>query len=851
MLSTVPAPCRVPRSKRRHLGETAVVASEAKPGTGSSTVGEEQQDTTKVCRAVALGWQMAELYHDAQAQPMEEPDPDEVEAPPVNGQLPQPQPGVNDLPGVGGLHPEEKQYLRVAQLLHGLAFLASATEDDELKRLHDEVREGFENGLMPVDLRQLHVELLSALTVADFRLGKAFSLGRALRETTGRHQAVEELEHHLGDQHLTKLTAWCADLKSALPAHAGQAVADSLRRWQSWGRQRPWTGTVGRPDFDRRLDRQGERWRAILTGEKNARDLLTVGTYIEAGEQLLSDASNLAVGFMKRFWIPVVVAAGLVFGGLAAIIVLGGNGVIGGLASILTGLGISWKTTTPTLSKVGEGLSGPLWEAELDAAITVAVTDPMVPNTSAVPPSADQPVPVKRATDPRTTRKAAREIWKRLDRASKTRALTGRDPLARLGYRLSGLWRGGTKAPFMPHDVYLSHVQSALEARLASKDLESGSSSRDELLAQFGPDDWEWIKTVVQSGLTMLDGRHDFGVTPAEQHIANRVRIVLFGDWATGTPRAQALATQMEEELATAGPGVELHVIHLGDVYYCGEPDEYQRRFVRYWPARGELAGATSWNLNGNHDMYSGGQGYFELIAPDPPTAPPAGAADASGLAPDAFRQQNGTSFFRLFNDHWQIIGLDSAYVDNDLDERQTPWLMRWLGLEPGDEHPPPAERRKTILLSHHQLGSSRAQASVGPGIREKTDKARNSGLIHSWFWGHEHRAFVYEPYLGVRFPVCIGNGGVPELLSHVFTFTGLFQFCVDTIRKLAASFTPKRWAARAPKVKFKPQTTRVDHQGLEWEKLGFVVVDLEGSDATAVYHAEDGERYEIESFGA
>jgi 3',5'-cyclic AMP phosphodiesterase CpdA len=858
---------------------------------GASPPGSmDTQGTEEVPNAVALGWQMAELYWDAKDRDQKaktaakEKAEARAEAAGAGGALAGAaapvagtavptavaEPGLNDLPGVGKLREQEKQQLGLAQLVHGLAFLASATGDKEVERLHGQVHEDVEKGNMPSDprrlhmkLRALHVELLTALTVADFRLGKAYSLGRALREGTRAGQEVIDLEHHLGSKHLAKLIAWCADLKSALPDHAGQAVADSLRRWQSWGRQRPWATSIGRAEFDSRLDRQGERWRSILTGEKKARDLLTVGTYIGAGEELIADASNLAVGFMRRFWLPVLLAIALVAVGLVVILV--GGSEVGGIASILTGLGISWKTATPTLSKVGEQLSGPLWQAELDRAITIAVTDAMVPDTSAAPPSADQPVPVKRATDARTTRKAARQVWKRIDRATKTRALTGRDPLRRLGYRFSGLWRGGEKAPFIPRDPFLGHVQSAVEARLASKDVESGASTRDELFAEFGPDDWEWVRTVVEGGLTALEGKHDFGLKPAEEAMKDKARIVLFGDWGTGTPRAQALSEQIQEQLKSEQSqdrlkvrgDFELHMIHLGDVYYCGEPDEYQRRFLRFWPARDRLANAKSWNLNGNHDMYSGGRGYFELVG-GTPGLPAGEPVPDNRLDPSAFKQQKGTSFFRIANERWQIIGLDSAYVDNDLDARQKPWLNKWLGLEQdeGDEPPPrpsklPALTRKTILLSHHQLGSSRDQAGVGPGIRGKTKKALEKNLIHAWFWGHEHRAFVYKPYLNVPFPVCVGNGGVPELRSHVFTFVGAFQFCVGLVRKVLASLTLKRFSARAPKVKFKQKTPRVDRQGLKWEKLGFVVVELDGDEATAVYHDEDGKTYELESFGS
>ena len=241
------------------------------------------------------------------------------------------------------------------------------------------------------------------------------------------------------------------------------------------------------------------------------------------------------ISFIKRFWGLLLLVVVLLAGGLVAIIGFGGGGgVIGGLASMATALGISWKTASPTLSKLSSQLSTPLWEAELDAAIANAVTDPNVPRMVATPPSVDQPVPVARATDPRIARQTARQVWKRLDRGTRAQALTGRDPFTRFAYRYAGLWRGGTKQPFMPHDVYLSHVQSALEARLASKELETDERSRDELFEQFGPDDWEWIKTAVQAGLTKSRDKHRLGEDPANE-MGDRVRVVLFGDWATGT----------------------------------------------------------------------------------------------------------------------------------------------------------------------------------------------------------------------------------------------------------------------------------------------------------------------------
>src|SRR5271154_4286576 len=169
----------------------------------------------EVCTALALGWQMAELYH---GQPSEGRAPDGEKSagregfsgsePPSEDRpgedRPGKEPGPNNLPGVGSLEPSEKDHLRIAQIAHGLEGLAEATSDEELVALHAQVQEDVEEERMPSDLRKLHVRLLTALTVADYRLGKAYGLGRALCETTRTGQTDKELKYHLGEERLTR-----------------------------------------------------------------------------------------------------------------------------------------------------------------------------------------------------------------------------------------------------------------------------------------------------------------------------------------------------------------------------------------------------------------------------------------------------------------------------------------------------------------------------------------------------------------------------------------------------------------------------------------------------------------------
>ena len=205
----------------------------------------------------------------------------------------------------------------------------------------------------------------------------------------------------------------------------------------------------------------------------------------------------------------------------------------------------------------------------------------------------------------------------------------------------------------------------------------------------------------------------------------------------------------------------------------------------------------------GNHDMYSGGHGYFDLISKDGDEDSEDGDGGTERVQSGRdFSHQNGTSFFRIANEHWQIIGLDSAYVDNDLDERQLPEVNEWLGLSGEDSPGQGGVRPRTILLSHHQLGSARSQAGTSSAIRAKTAAAREAGRVHAWFWGHEHRAFVYEEYLGVRFPVCIGNGGMPELLSGTVTLSSVFQTFTGWLARLRASVSGRLGAGAADRVR-------------------------------------------------
>ena len=170
-------------------------------------------------------------------------------------------------------------------------------------------------------------------------------------------------------------------------------------------------------------------------------------------------------------------------------------------------------------------------------------------------------------------------------------------------------------------------------------------------------------------------------------------------------------------------------VFHVGDTYYSGEANEIHSRLVSDWPKR--PAGTLKRSLNGNHEMYSRGGGYFQALR-------------------DFFQQP--ASCFAMQNANWILVGLDTAYVDFDLDEKQVAWLTGIVNA---------AGTRKLILFSHHQPFSQ--LDDQGPKLQVALADLLKQQRIHAWYWGHEHRLVIYDPHPLWGFKGrCIGHGGFP-----------------------------------------------------------------------------------------
>ena len=187
----------------------------------------------------------------------------------------------------------------------------------------------------------------------------------------------QALVHHLEPHRALVLLAWLDDLKTVLPAHAGQGVADSLRCWERWaqaaGLAMADPATVN--STARQLHRCGQTWRAILSGEKAATDVLETSDYVTAARGTLARAAAIAWALALRLWAPPAVAAVLIGVGIWLIIVNHSTAqVLAGLGTIAGGLGITWRSAAGSVKHLSLDLVQPLWEAQIDDVVAARLT---------------------------------------------------------------------------------------------------------------------------------------------------------------------------------------------------------------------------------------------------------------------------------------------------------------------------------------------------------------------------------------------------------------------------------------------------------------------------------------------
>ena len=376
-----------------------------------------------VVSAFVLGWHMAELFHAN-----------------VPGSVQRRQAGADKLVGIGELDPLSRARLLLVQVQDDLRRIWRF--DDSGQRPPDP---GPIRSLLDAETRQqrqlkaavveVHRQLLVTLAAADFRLGKAYGLGRALADTVLVPDArdPQTFQQAFARYRLANLLGWLADLKSAFPPHATEAVRGSLQAWTAWSeapklrlamdqgrrasdaevdgqasgttrrgrgaapepaphrlasglwlarrprpaRARPvnWGSARDRESVTRALHRQGQLWRAVLSGEKDCLDLLSTDDYLWAADQLLGHLRRLTLRFLSRFWITTTVVTVVIAGAIATVFLVHAASTVAAVVIAAAGaIGITWKGAASGLARVLAQAQRPLWESELDAALAGAVT---------------------------------------------------------------------------------------------------------------------------------------------------------------------------------------------------------------------------------------------------------------------------------------------------------------------------------------------------------------------------------------------------------------------------------------------------------------------------------------------
>jgi hypothetical protein len=312
--------------------------------------------------------------------------------------------------------------------------------------------------------------------------------------------------------------------------------------------------------------------------------------------------------------------------------------------------------------------------------------------------------------------------------------------VAQLSSALSALQVSEGKTPRImntPRNAMAGQLQTHLlrqavqENKLESFILKSVDFVLEGFEVKFSQADWLGYMVSFFTWTEDLDPATCPAASPVATPIPNNFRMAVIGDWGTGAYGAPVCAASIQADT----DGYDL-LLHLGDVYYSGLADEIEDRFERYWPA---VPGAISRSLNGNHEMYTGGHGYFETLLP--------------------FLKQP-SSYFALQNDSWTLIMLDSAYSqpfggqEGDLFQAQVDWLGQIIQ-GAGD--------RKIVLFSHHQPFSL-LDPNQGPSLVAWLQTFLAARRIYAWYWGHEHRCVLYDAHAAWGlYGRCVGHGGFPE----------------------------------------------------------------------------------------
>jgi hypothetical protein len=334
-----------------------------------------------VSAAFALGWHMQELNARHPGDP-------------------------RGLPSMSDLDDARRLKLTVSQLVHDLKAVEQSIEDAGLEPIDSSALKALATVAGKTDVvLALHDQLLIELSAADPRVGKAYGLGRSLADSCQRPKDLPSLKADLNPYRIANLLRWLDDLGSAFPAHAAESVLKSLSRWSDAiypPRPDPSSGLWKPSDLWKKLkfrrqqrqlpndlatsnpaalekalyalNRQGELWRALLSGEKQGTDMLEIDNYLDAAKEFTRRFASTARRAVLRMKLLTLCVVALVGGGIWLLANGSSSHVVAGATSVLAALGLTWKGLGGVLGQLAGKLQRPLWDAVLDDVIADAIT---------------------------------------------------------------------------------------------------------------------------------------------------------------------------------------------------------------------------------------------------------------------------------------------------------------------------------------------------------------------------------------------------------------------------------------------------------------------------------------------
>ena len=257
-----------------------------------------------------------------------------------------------------------------------------------------------------------------------------------------------------------------------------------------------------------------------------------------------------------------------------------------------------------------------------------------------------------------------------------------------------------------------------------------------------------------------IQGKNNLNYSVISYQLPSDAKVAIIGDWGTGLDDAIQLVKNIVHRFNPTA------IIHLGDIYYSGTPEECTQTFVEALAAAG-ASHIPVFTVPGNHDYYALGHGFYPMLT------------QLNTGIPGA-RQEASYFCLRTVDGGYQFLAMDTGYNDaNPTDQVNTAYAGPWLQPTEIQWHRDKLDHFNgaTILLSHHQLYSTNAKlngafsAYAGlpymnpylyqpfwPYLRTK---------IAAWIWGHEHNFALYKPgLLQLRQGILVGCSAYEELTS-------------------------------------------------------------------------------------